>query len=236
MKTLHRPDSARWHRQDDWKTSAYAFVPYQTHFGELCGFADDIVAPGHGFGLHPHRDMEISTVILSGAQRHEDTTGGRVVLDSHGVQTMSAGTGLLHSEMNASTEEPFHSLQIWIYPRAPGGAPRHERFAWEPRERADQFVLAVSPDRRDGSALTGQDAFLSLAACSPGRSIPYALHGAGNGAYVHCAEGEARVAGVTLRAGDAVGVTEAEEFLAEAGPAGARLVVVEVPMARGIKV
>jgi redox-sensitive bicupin YhaK (pirin superfamily) len=235
MQTLLRPSTARIHRWDDWKTSAYAFVPYQTCFGELCGFADDVVAPGRGFGMHPHQDMEINTVMLVGAQRHRDSTGSTILIDAHDVQTMSAGTGILHSEVNASSTEPFHSYQIWVYPKHRGVAPRHEAF----RPRADaarnRFVLALSPDRREGSALIGQDAFLSRAVFDAGKGGRYPLHGAGQGVYVHCARGEVTVAGHRLAAGDAIGVWETEACTVEA-IAAAELVLVEVPMTRGVRV
>jgi len=235
METLLRPSEARIHRTDDWKTSAYAFVPYQTHFGELCGFADDVVAPGQGFGMHPHRDMEISTVMLAGAQRHRDSTGATFLVDEHSVQTMSAGTGILHSEFNASSTEPFHSYQIWVYPKQRGGAPRHEAFAYRPEDERNRFLLALSPDRREGSALIGQDAFFSIAAFDAGKGGHYALHGAGQGVYVHCARGEVRVAGHRLGAGDAIGVWATDACAVEAITA-TELVLVEVPMARGVRV
>lgn len=234
MKTLHRPDASRIHRTDTWKTSAYAFVPYESHFGELCGFADDVVAPGHGFGLHPHRDMEISTLMLRGAQRHEDSTGTRHLLGAHAVQTMSAGTGLRHSEVNASTTEPFHSYQVWVYPRAAGGAPRWETFAYRPEDAANRFLLALSPDRREGSALIGQDAFFSVAALDKAARVPYRPRGEGSGVYLHCASGEVRVAGQRLGPGDALGVWETEACEVEA-LAASELVLVEVPMARGVR-
>lgn len=232
---LLRPSAARIHRRDDWKQSAYAFVPYQTHFGELCGFADDVVAPGRGFGMHPHQDMEISTVMLAGAQRHRDSTGSTILVDAHGVQTMSAGTGILHSEVNASSTEPFHSYQIWVYPERRGVAPRHEAFRYRPADARNRFVLALSPDRREGSALIGQHAFFSIATFEAGTGGHYALHGAGQGVYVHCARGEAMVAGERLGAGDAIGVWGTEACAVEA-TAAAELVLVEVPMARGVRV
>jgi redox-sensitive bicupin YhaK (pirin superfamily) len=223
------------HRRDDWKTSAYAFVPHQTHFGELCGFADDVVAPGRGFGLHPHRDMEISTVVLAGAQRHEDSTGRSFVIDAGMVQTMSAGTGIAHSEMNASAAEPFHSLQIWIYPQTMGAAPRYDQFRYDPVARPERFVLALSPDGRQGSARIGQDAYLSLGRLARGDNDHYALHSAEHGAYVHCARGEVTVAGQRLGPGDAVGVWQTPSLIVEAHDQ-AEIVVVEVPMRRGVRV
>ena len=221
------------HRTDQWKKSAYAFVPYETHFGELCGFADDVVAAGQGFGMHPHRDMEITTVMLTGAQRHEDSTGSTRVVDRGTVQTMSAGTGIRHSEFNASAVESFHSYQIWVYPRARSTVPRHETFQYEPTDKRDRFLLALSPDRREGSALIGADAFLSLASLTAGSTSRYALRSAGNGVYVHCAAGAVRVAGHALAAGDAVGLWDIDACDIVAGDES-ELVLVEVPMQRGV--
>lgn len=235
MKTLHRPDTARIHRADAWKTSAYAFVPFETHFGELCGFADDVVAPGRGFGKHPHRDMEISTVMLRGAQRHEDTTGAMRVLGMHSVQTMSAGTGIEHSEVNASATEPFHSFQVWVYPKQRGGAPRHETFTYQPADNRNQFLLALSPDGREGSARIGQDAFFSLAEFDAAARATYALRMAGNGVYLHCAGGAVDIAGQRLGPGDAMGLWETDAVELEIIEP-ATLIAVEVPMTRGVRV
>lgn len=235
MKRLHRPDSSRWHKQDSWKQSAYALVPYQTHFGELCGFAEDTVHGGQGFGLHSHRDMEISTVVLAGAQLHRDSTGNEVRVGADMVQTLSAGTGISHSEYNASQHEPFHSYQIWVYPRAPGAAPRYERFEYAPADKQDRILLALSPDRRQGSALIGQDAFFSLVRLTPGGSVRYALRSPENGVYIHCAEGAAVAADQPLQAGDAVGVYETAGCTLSSA-AGAELILVEVPMRRGVRI
>lgn len=223
------------HRVDSWKTSAYAFVPHQTHFGELTGFADDVIAGGGAFGMHPHQDMEISTVMLRGAQVHRDTTGAERLLSEGSVQTMSAGTGIRHSEANASATESFHSFQIWVYPRQLGVPPRYDSFSASPEQQRDRFVLALSPDGREGSGLIGQDAFFSLGALQRGVTRTYALHASGHGVYVHCVHGRVEVAGVTLGAGDALGAweTDAVTLIAEDD---AQVVLVEVPMARGVRV
>lgn len=235
MKTLHRPDADRIHRADSWKTSAYSFVPYQTNFGAMCGLADDLVAPGKGFGMHPHRDMEISTIIVRGAQRHRDTTGATHVLGLNEVQTMSAGDGIAHSEENASETEPFRSFQLWVYPRASGGAPRHETFRYAPESKRNRFLLALSPDRREGSALIGQDAFVSVATIEQGAACPYAMRSEHDGAYVHCIEGEVSIAGHRLGPGDAIGLWETDSFEV-LGAQRAELLVVEVSMRRGVRV
>lgn len=234
MQTFLRRNADRLHKRDEWKTSAYAFVPYETHFGELCGFADDVVAAGQGFGLHPHRDMEISTVVVRGAQRHVDSTGHEETIGKNAVQTMSAGTGIWHSEVNASEEAPLHSLQIWIYPKKNGLRPRHERFESVHEDRHNRVLLALSPDGRDGSARIGQDAFLCVVQLEAGYALEYTMHTAGNGCYVHCVSGAVRVAGEHLEPGDAVGAYDTASFTI-ASSAETELVLVEVPMARGVR-
>lgn len=235
MAILLRPGSSRIHRDDAWKTSRYAFVPGQTHFGELCGFADDVVIGGVGFPMHPHRDMEISTIVTRGAQLHEDSSGGRQVVGPGTVQTMSAGTGIEHSEMNASETEPFQSYQIWVYPRAKGLPPRYGTFTFPLEAKRNASVLALSPDARDGSALIGQDAFFSLAALDAGHTLRYAMHGNNSGVYIHCADGSVDIAGQRLEAGDAIGVYEVPDVTLTAARA-CELICVEVPMHRGIRV
>lgn len=235
MRFLLRPSASRLHRNDGWKKSWYTFVPGQTHFGELTGFADDIVAGGGGFPLHPHRDMEISTIVTQGAQLHEDSTGGRQLVDAHTVQTMSAGTGIRHAEMNASPTEPFRSYQIWMYPKSEGSKPRYGSFTFTPEQKRNIFLLALSPDERAGSARIGQDAFFSLSAMEAGIELPYAMHLSGNGVYIHCAEGRVVVEGQVLNAGDAIGVYDTASVAIRA-EAASELILVETPMHRGIQV
>lgn len=235
MKTLLRKNEDRMHKKDAWKTSAYAFVPYQTHFGELCGFADDIVAGGQGFGMHPHKNMEISTIVMSGAQAHKDDTGGAGTLTSTAVQTMSAGSGIRHSEYNASASEPFWSFQIWVYPKETDILPRHELFTFRPADKLNKLLLAISPDRRDGSVFINQDAFFSLSRLEKDKNLNYPMLLSGNGVYLHCAEGEVRIGETVLHKGDALGVFETDHVTVTA-LADSELIFVEVPMQRGVKI
>ncbi|MBY0424058.1 MAG: pirin family protein [Cytophagales bacterium] len=235
MKFLFRPDNDRWHKKDAWKTSAYAFVPNQTHFGELCGFADDVVLGGQGFGMHPHQNMEISTIVVSGIQAHRDNTGSEGLVHPLSVQTMSAGTGIMHSEFNASKTEPFHSYQIWVYPKVRDIQPRHETFEFHAHEKLNQVLLTISPDKRQGTAQINQDAFFSLSTIEAGKTLPYTMHMAGNGVYIHCVNGKATIEGYSLGPGDALGVYEADVVQIQAGET-TELIFVEVPMGRGVKV
>jgi quercetin 2,3-dioxygenase len=217
MKTLYRPGAARMHKEDAWKKSAYAFVPFQTHFGELCGFADDVVLGGKGFGMHPHQNMEISTIILRGKQAHKDNTGGEGVLDGNAVQTMSAGTGIMHSEYNVSATEPFWSYQIWVYPKVQNVTPRHEKFEYK------------------HTAQINQDAFFSLSTLEAAHTIDYSLNESNNGVYIHCAQGEVKIGDFTLNAGDALGIYETQSVQISAEERS-ELIFVEVPMTRGVKI
>jgi redox-sensitive bicupin YhaK (pirin superfamily) len=235
MKFLHRSNESRIHKEDAWKKSAYAFVPMQTNFGELCGFADDIVNAGQGFGMHPHQNMEISTIVVSGSQAHKDNTGSEGIVDAHCVQTMSAGTGIVHSEFNASTTEPFHSYQIWVYPKLMDVKPRHEKFSFNPEDKKNNVLLTLSPDRRNNTALINQDAFFSVSHLSKGVSIEYKMNMAGNGVYIHCVNGLVEIENYTLKEGDALGVYETESIQLKASE-DSELIFVEVPMARGVKV
>ena len=234
MKTILRPNQDRIHKQDAWKKSAYAFVPYQTHFGELCGFADDIVECGQGFGMHPHSNMEISTIVLNGLQAHKDNTGSSGVLGPNSVQTMSAGSGIMHSEFNASETESFHSFQIWVYPKASNIKPRYEVFSYSAEDKLNTIVLALSPDKRRGSALINQDAFFSVLKLEKGKTIVYEMNLAKNGVYIHNASGKVQIENHFLSSGDAIGVYESEMVSITASE-DSELIFVEVPMERGIK-
>lgn len=235
MKFLHKPNHDRIHKKDTWKTSAYAFVPNQTNFGELCGFADDIVNAGEGFGMHPHQNMEISTIVVAGSQTHKDNTGSEGIIHQNSVQTMSAGTGIMHSEFNASKTEPFHSYQIWVYPKVLNVKPRHETFTYQPAEKLNKILLTLSPDKRINSALINQDAFFSMSRIEKEVVLEYKMNLRGNGVYIHCVNGSITFDNYILKEGDALGVYETEAVTIKSLQ-DAELIFVEVPMGRGIKI
>ncbi len=235
MKFLVRSNQDRWHKQDSWKKSAYAFVPHQTHFGELTGFAEDVVNGGQGFGMHPHQNMEISTIVVAGSQAHKDNTGSEGIIHQNSVQTMSAGTGIMHSEFNASESETFHSFQIWVHPKELNVKPRHESFYYEAQDKHNRILLTLSPDGRNKTAHINQDAFFSVSEVDKGLSLTYAMHQNGNGVYIHCVKGKLNIADHTLLAGDALGVYETDSINLEALE-NTEILFVEVPMHRGVRV
>lgn len=217
------------HRKDDWKESWYGYVPKQSNFGALTGFAEDIVKGGRGFDTHPHRNMEISTIILSGAQKHRDTTGKEFLLDEFSVQTMTAGTGIQHSEFNASETEPVHSFQIWVYPKLKNIAPVFDNFKFKPEGKLNQILLVLSPDGRNGTGKTNQDAFFSLSRLDQGAKIEYKLNLQGNGIYLHVARGQVRINNLVLKYQDAVEITDCDTLQISAD-SSSDLVFVEVPL------
>ncbi len=166
---------------------------------------EDRVAAGQGFGMHPHRDMEILTYVVQGQIAHRDSMGNQEVLGPNEIQRMSAGTGVRHSEFNPSTKEPLHLFQIWIHPAKAGTQPGYEQIKFDPAEKRNALKLLAGPDGDDGAAWINQDAKMFVAELEKGVEIPYAL-GPGRGAWVQAVRGEVVVNGQTLQTGDAAAI------------------------------
>jgi redox-sensitive bicupin YhaK (pirin superfamily) len=208
MLTIRRGRD-RGHANHGWLESFHTFSfadyhdPAHMQFRTLRVLNDDRVAADTGFPSHPHRDMEIITHVLSGQLAHRDSMGNGAVVKAGEWQYMSAGKGVLHSEMNPSATDAVHLLQIWIAPDRRGYEPRYDQklFAETPGE----WTLAVSPDGRSGSIAIRQDAFIKAAKVEPGQRLEHAVE-AGRGVWLHVATGSAAVNGRELQAGDAVAV------------------------------
>ncbi len=215
-----RAAAGRGHADHGWLKSWHSFSfadyydPAEMGWGALRVINEDIVAPGRGFPLHGHRDMEIVTVMLAGALQHRDSMGHGAVVRPGEVQRMSAGSGVRHSEFNPSPEEAAHLLQIWLRPAAAGGAPGYEQAAIAERPGA---VLLASPDGRDGSVRIGQQATLWRVRLAAGGDFDAPL-APGRLGYAHLIAGGVRANGRTLAAGDGlkVGDEAAVRFVAEA--------------------
>jgi len=188
---------------DTWHTFSFAsyFDPRHMGFGPLRVINDDVIAPGMGFGEHPHADMEILTYVLKGALRHRDSTGHDGVVGPGGVQWMSAGSGIRHSEFNASDREPVHLLQIWIEPREKGVAPTYGERPEPIPEESGRWVI-VSPDGRDGSLTIHQDAVVAVRRLAAGESAVWSPS-LGQRQWLHVARGAVEVDGAALTTGDA---------------------------------
>ncbi len=206
-----RKSNERGHAEHGWLDSYHTFSfadyydPKWMGYRTLRVINDDLVMPGQGFGMHPHRDMEIVTYILSGALQHKDSMGNGRVIRPGDFQYMSAGTGVLHSEFNPSTEEAVRLLQIWIMPDEKGVKPGYaeKSFAKAPAG----FYLVTSKTGRDGSIGVHQDADLWLAKFDGTNHVSHKL-APGRNAWVHVAEGEVTINGKKLSVGDAAAVTD----------------------------
>jgi redox-sensitive bicupin YhaK (pirin superfamily) len=198
-------------------------------FGLLRVINDDTVAPGAGFGAHPHQNMEIISVPLAGALRHEDSTGHMEVIRPGDIQVMSAGTGIVHSEFNDSTKEPVKFLQIWVIPKVDNVAPRYDQTHFPAEGRDNRFQCIVSPDK-DGPALwINQDAYFSLAHINAGKSLSYHMYMPEHGLYCFVIEGELSLAGETLHRRDALGL-EGLVTVDMTAQEDVQLLCMEVPM------
>ena len=194
---------------DSWHTFSFADYCDPKHMGFSClrVINDDRIAAAAGFPTHPHRDMEMITYVLEGALEHKDSMGTGSVIRPGDVQRITAGTGITHSEFNASENDPIHLLQIWIAPAQRGLTPSYEQKFFSDTEKQGQLRLVVSPDGLDGSISIQQNAFLYASLLHQGDQVSHHL-AQGRCAYLHVARGELELNGQTLTAGDSAAITE----------------------------
>jgi redox-sensitive bicupin YhaK (pirin superfamily) len=191
------------------------FDPAHMGFGPLRVINEDRVAAGGGFPTHPHRDMEIVSYVLEGALAHKDSTGGGSVLRPGDVQRMTAGTGVRHSEFNASDEEPVHFLQIWIVPESDGLPPSYEEKRFAAEEKRGRLRLIASRDAREGSLAIHRDVDLYATVLASGEGVAHSL-APGRAAWVQVARGEVTANGQRLAAGDGLAIEDARELRLDA--------------------
>ncbi len=220
MFTVRKSDD-RGHFNHGWLDTFHTFSfgnyhdPEYTHFRSLRVMNEDRIAPGTGFGTHPHRDMEIVTYVLSGALEHKDSMGSGEVLRPGEFQRMSAGTGIEHSEFNPSGTEPVHLYQIWLFPREKGIVPSYEQKAFPAEEKQGRFRVVASPDGKDGSLTIQQDASIYLSELDAGQTASHEL-AADRHAWLQVLRGGLHLNGQTLVAGDGVAVSEEDALSIEA--------------------
>lgn len=216
MITL-RKSQERGHANHGWLDSYHSFSfaeyydPAHMQYSVLRVINEDKIAGGTGFGMHGHRDMEIITYMLGGEIRHQDSMGNGAVIRAGDVQRMSAGTGVRHSEMNASTSSEAHLLQIWLLPAQNGLPPSYEDKTIPLESKLNRWALVASPDARNDSMIIHQDVELWATVLEQGHALDYKLH-ATRCAYVQVARGQIMLNGKTLQAGDAA-MVEAEALL-----------------------
>jgi redox-sensitive bicupin YhaK (pirin superfamily) len=205
-----------------WLDSRHTFSfgeyydPRHLGFRSLRVINDDRVEPGAGFGTHGHRDMEILSYVLEGALQHKDSTGGGGVIRPGEIQFMRAGTGVTHSEYNASKTEPVHFLQIWVVPETRGLAPRYDQKPFDADAARERFVLLCARDGRDASIEVHQDLALWMTRLGEGTERVHAL-APGRHAWVHVARGSAAVNGHPLEAGDGAALSDEAAVVVKGG-------------------
>lgn len=237
MKTRLFPKNQRGTANHGWLQAnfSFSFGPYYNpdlvQFGMLRVLNDDTIAAGMGFGTHPHDNMEIITIPLERGLTHRDSMGNQATVRFGEVQVMSAGTGIQHSEMNASQTEQAKTLQLWIFPEKEDVQPRYDQKAFDLENNRNSLVNIVSPeDKNDGNALwIHQQAFLSLGVFDAGQTIHYKVKIPENGIYLFLIEGQVEINGETVNERDAYGIIEfnSVEILTKST---AKILIIEIPM------
>ena len=233
--TIHKANT-RGYADHGWlKTNhTFSFASYydenRMNFGMLRVLNDDIVEGGMGFGKHPHNNMEIVSIPLSGALEHKDSMGHIEVIKEGEVQIMSAGTGVLHSEYNHSKTDDVNFLQIWVLPKERNIKPRYEQKNINNADAKNKFLTIVSPDEKDDNAVwINQDAYFSITRSDAGTEISYDIKQKGNGVYIFVIEGDVTIDGNNLGRRDGIGIEGAEKVRIKSN-SDSRLLAIEIPM------
>jgi redox-sensitive bicupin YhaK (pirin superfamily) len=207
------------------------YNPERVQFGMLRVLNDDTIDGGTGFGTHPHDNMEIITIPLEGGLKHRDSMGNEGVIRFGEVQVMSAGTGVQHSEMNASQKEQAKTLQLWVFPDKEDVTPRYDQKSFDIENQINTFVNIVSPkDKNDGNALwVHQQTFFNLGIFEKDTTITYKINIPENGVYLFLIEGEIEVDNQILKPRDAMGIVDFDQFEIKIN-SKAKILLVEVPM------
>jgi quercetin 2,3-dioxygenase len=238
MKTVIYPANQRGAADFGWLQAKHSFSfgqwydPEKIHFGALRVLNDDIVQGGGGFPTHPHDNMEIITIPLQGALQHKDSTGGSGVINKNDVQVMSAGTGVEHSEFNASTTEVVNLLQLWIFPKEKNVIPRYDQKTFDATGRINQWQTIVSHTPNGDNLWIHQDAHLALTNLEQGKALPYTFQFANSGVYVFVIEGSITIGETTLSKRDAIGIY-ATDALTITASTDAEILLIEVPLQVG---
>jgi len=218
-----------------WLTSYHTFSfggysdPNHMGFRALRVLNDDRVAAGKGFGAHGHRDMEILSYVLEGKLAHKDSMGEEHVLGPNEVQAMSAGSGVIHSEFNASETEPTHFFQIWLVPGSRGIKPSYQQFAYDPHEKRGTLRLIAGPEQNTNppSAFINQDARMYASMLADGQTLELPV-APGRYAWVHCVQGAIDVNGVAMHGGDGLAVSDERALTIRGGAGGGELLLFDL--------
>jgi hypothetical protein len=235
MKTVFHQANTRGHADHGWLNSYHTFSfanyynPERIHFGALRVLNDDTVMAGRGFGTHPHDNMEIVSIPLSGDLEHKDSMENHAVIREGDVQVMSAGTGIFHSEYNLNKDKEVKFLQIWIFPGKKNVTPRYDQISLRDVEKENEFYQILSPNPDDEGVWIYQQAWFHLGRFTESKTVDYQLKNKKNGVYVFVIEGKATVAGQELGKRDGLGISEASSISFDVENE-TQLLLMEVPM------
>jgi redox-sensitive bicupin YhaK (pirin superfamily) len=231
---LHKA-ATRGHADHGWLNAYHSFSfaswynPDRVQFGVLRVLNDDTVAPGMGFGTHPHDNMEIITIPLEGDLAHKDSMGNTETIKTGDVQVMSAGTGVQHSEFNPNADKQTKLFQIWLFPKVRNVAPRYQQITLKVAEQKNNFAQILSPNADDEGVWIHQDAWFYLADFDKDFSKTYSLKKEGNGMYVFVISGNITVDGQELETRDGLGITDFDTLEIQA-TSDAKFLLMEIPM------
>jgi quercetin 2,3-dioxygenase len=232
-KILHKANT-RGHANHGWLNSyhTFSFAGYyneeRMHFGALRVLNDDTVAGGMGFSKHPHDNMEIVSIPLSGDLEHQDTTGRHEIIKQGDVQIMSAGSGIAHSEKNANHNKEVKFLQIWVFPKERNIAPRYEQKSFPAEQRKNKLQTVVAPDNKE-AVWINQNAWFTLGNLEAGNEQTYTWNKVENGVYAFVVKGSVSIGDTMLEEKDAMGITATNSIQIKANT-DAEILLIEVPM------
>lgn len=240
MKKIRYKADSRGYANHGWLKSHHTFSfanyynPERTHFGLLRVVNDDTVAPGMGFGTHPHDNMEIISIPLQGALAHKDSMSHEQTISPGEVQVMTAGTGITHSEYNANSNEEVKFFQIWVFPREKGLKPSYDQKMFDFNTPKNNLTLIVSPDGSNGSLKVQQDVWFSIGKFNEKTEFNYTPKKSSNGLFIMVIEGDFEIDGEELNRRDAVGLYEVtDQVKIKSLSSDAQLLIIDVPMQIG---
>ncbi len=225
----------RGHANHGWLNTYHSFSfanyynPKRMHFGVLRVLNDDVVAPSEGFGTHPHDNMEIISIPLSGDLEHKDSMGNVAVIKQGDVQVMSAGTGVFHSEYNKNDDQDVHFLQIWVYPNEKNVTPRYDQVSLREIEKPNEFYQILSPNKEDQGVWIHQDAWFHMGKFDRETQLNYKLKNPENGVYAFILEGQAEIEGQALEKRDGLGIWDINTLEIQT-ESNTEILLMEVPM------
>ena len=233
--TLHKAES-RGHANHGWLDSyhTFSFANYfnseRMNFGALRVLNDDRIDPGMGFGKHPHDNMEIISIPLSGDLEHKDSMGNVAVIKAGDIQVMSAGTGITHSEYNKNTDRVGKFLQIWVIPNQGNVKPRYDQITLNLADRHNKLQQIVSPNPDDEGVWIHQNAWFHLGILDKDEEIEYQVKLIGNGVYVFIINGQFTIENINLNTRDGLGITDMTNFSIKSTEQNSEILIMEVPM------